>query len=144
MTDDDSTQERMSINNADANRHPAGNRPRNGEPPTLAWIKAWCEVDDCWIWTRNKNSKGYGKFSVQKREVYVHRYVYELVHGPIPEGHQVLHSCDVRLCCNPDHLSTGTNEDNVADAVAKGRAWWQRTDGFHPRWNPRPDEHLQD
>lgn len=47
--------------------------------------------------------------------------------GEIPEGKVVCHSCDVRLCINPDHLWIGTHADNVHDMHAKGRA----------RYNPR-------
>lgn len=46
-----------------------------------------------------------------------------LVHrGPIPKGMQVLHRCDVKTCVNPDHLWIGTQKDNIADMMAKGRA----------------------
>jgi HNH endonuclease len=44
-----------------------------------------------------------------------------VAYGPIPEGLQVLHRCDVRNCIEPTHLFLGTNADNMADKVAKGR-----------------------
>lgn len=38
----------------------------------------------------------------------------------------MLHSCDVRSCRNVEHLFLGTNADNIADMVAKGRQARQR------------------
>jgi hypothetical protein len=72
----------------------------------------------CWLWTRAKNAKGYGIFSGGL----VHRAAYSQFVGPIPEGKYVLHKCDVRCCCNPEHLYAGTQKENVRDMHSRGRA----------------------
>lgn len=81
----------------------------------------------CWNWTLQKDRIGYGRLKVQLgardkfRFTSAHRYAFELWKGPIPEGMNVLHRCDNRACCNPDHLFLGTQQDNMRDMHAKGR-----------------------
>ena len=79
------------------------------------------EPDECWPWTRSLNSTGYGGVTIDKRKRNCHRVAYELSKGPIPPGLCVLHSCDNRACCNPNHLRTGTISDNCADMNQRGR-----------------------
>jgi HNH endonuclease len=50
-----------------------------------------------------------------------HRVAYVLTHGEIPDGVDVLHSCDFPPCVRPDHLFAGTHQDNMTDAMKKGR-----------------------
>lgn len=75
----------------------------------------------CLIWTGARFGNGYGEMKVEGRIRPVHRVVYERMVGPIPAGMQVLHRCDTPLCCNHDHLFLGTQADNMADMVSKGR-----------------------
>jgi hypothetical protein len=80
------------------------------------------KTDACWEWTACKDRHGYGLIGVGgHRVVYAHRVAYELFVGAIPRGKQVLHQCDNPLCVRPTHLFIGTNADNRADSVAKGR-----------------------
>jgi hypothetical protein len=56
-----------------------------------------------------------------KKPRLVHRLAYEEYIGEITDGKHVLHKCDVRSCCNPDHLFLGTAKDNMQDCISKGR-----------------------
>jgi hypothetical protein len=47
--------------------------------------------------------------------------VYKINKGEIPEGLEVMHSCDNPACINPEHLSVGTHQQNIQDAVTRGR-----------------------
>ena len=91
----------------------------------------WSHVDKsagphaCWIWTGAKLPKGYGRLMLstngERRVHLAHRVAYEITHGPIEPDKEVCHSCDVRPCCQPEHLFQGTHADNIADCVAKQR-----------------------
>lgn len=82
---------------------------------------------DCWEWQYSKRGSGdrvgggYGYFTLRGTKYSTHRFAYELTKGEIPEGLKILHSCDNPPCCNPQHLSLGTDQDNVLDMFAKGR-----------------------
>lgn len=73
----------------------------------------------CKLWTGYIGTHGYG---LNGRKEYVHRLAWVEANGPIPpETPFVLHRCDVRHCYEAEHLFVGTQADNVADMIAKGR-----------------------
>lgn len=76
----------------------------------------WNKVDkteDCWIWTATKTQGGYGRLRVDGQFWVAHRYAYEMMVGPIPEGLVLDHLCKVRHCVNPGHLQAVTHTENV-------------------------------
>jgi hypothetical protein len=67
----------------------------------------------CWEWTAYRNKGGYGIFFWNSRDSVAHRFAYELLVGPIPEGLQIDHACHTRHCVNPQHLSAVTPKVNM-------------------------------
>jgi len=68
----------------------------------------WSKVDvsgDCWEWTAGTTRGEYGKFmDGDRRTVRAHRWAWNHLVGPIPEGLTLDHLCRNGLCVNPDHL----------------------------------------
>lgn len=76
---------------------------------------------ECWEWTAHRFKNGYGSIRHGGRRLLAHRVAWELERGPIPAGLLVLHACDNRACVRIDHLSLGTQAENMRDMDAKGR-----------------------
>ena len=74
----------------------------------------------CRVWVGGWDKAGYGKIYAG-RCMRVHQAAYLLAHGALPVVGVVRHKCDVRACSEPSHLIAGTNKQNTADAVARGR-----------------------
>jgi DNA-binding XRE family transcriptional regulator len=99
----------------------------------------------CWLWLGAASSDGYGVIKMRGRQGRTHRILWELVKGPIPIGMMVCHRCDRPLCVNPAHLFLGTAQDNVLDAISKGR--WNAANGerhysrLHPERRTHGERH---
>lgn len=75
--------------------------------------KAVVVTDGCWRWLKYINQWGYGAFKVGRRTVQAHRFMYELMVGPIPPGLHIDHLCRNHSCLNPDHLEAVTKRENT-------------------------------
>lgn len=95
-----------------------------GRPPADPVMRFLSKVkraeSGCHEWQAGLARGGYGKFQLG-RTMHAHKAAFLLFKGSIPSGMCVMHSCDNRLCVNPDHLSLGTNADNVRDMDSKNR-----------------------
>jgi hypothetical protein len=91
------------------------------------WLKVDIRgEDECWPWTGGLN-RGYGWFRIggmyTGRGERAHRWVLEKkLDRPIKKGHEALHSCDFKPCCNPKHISEGTQQQNLQDMRDRGRS----------------------
>ncbi|WP_197717960.1 HNH endonuclease signature motif containing protein [Cupriavidus taiwanensis] len=62
----------------------------------------------------------------------LHRTVWRLRNGDIPEGHEIDHTCGSRDCCNPLHLRCitraehldSTNRERYSARNADARRYW--------------------
>lgn len=78
--------------------------------------------DECWNWTActtgAKALGWYGRFCLRNKRYYAHRgFPLEYLTDDLA----ILHECDNPLCCNPAHLTLGTQLDNVKDMIRKAR-----------------------
>jgi len=90
---------------------------------TAFWTKVIKHPDGgCWEWTAGRTSHArHGLFFHDGPYHRAHRFAYQLVNGPIPEGMVVRHLCHNPICVRPDHLALGTQTENVRDTVDAGR-----------------------
>lgn len=96
----------------------------------------WSKVDkgtgqgpkgECWMWIGALTGKGYGKMTINHKGASAHVIAYQIQRGPIEDGVQVLHHCDMPACVRGDHLFKGSQLDNMLDRAAKERHWRKLT-----------------
>ena len=97
--------------------------PANHEFPLTRLLEN-CEKDEngCLLWKGSTGLNGYGYIGINKKNWRTHRLAYFLANDEMPPpGHIVGHKCDVRRCCNPDHLEAITHEENMRQMKERGR-----------------------
>ena len=85
-------------------------------------IKKSSEVSEsgCWIWKKSCNSAGYGQLTENKKYWLAHRYSYSCL-SPLEDSQVVRHLRHNTKCVNPDHLASGTQQDNWNDSEINHR-----------------------
>lgn len=109
-------------------------------PPFIRLFSSFLENQKtgCWLWTGHKYKNGYGAIKAFGKMCLAHRLAFELYNGPIPDGLEVLHSCDIKECINPDHLRLGTHSDNMREAGERGLMRSGEAHHLSGKENPRP------
>ncbi len=74
------------------------------------------QASGCIEWLGSQSSQGhYGTLGLGHKQVeYVHRAAWRLVHGEIPEGMEVHHTCENRVCVNTEHMMLMTHAMHMA------------------------------
>ena len=77
----------------------------------------------CYIWTNAIDNTGYGKIGWYENgksvTTHAHRVAAFATYGD-PEGLEVMHRCQNRACCRPEHLKYGTTMENAIDRMENG------------------------
>lgn len=79
-----------------------GRQPNDDNPQTRIGRNIQVQANGCWLYGGRQDR--YGRAILNGKSVAVHRFVYEVLVGEIPEGHHVHHECETPACCNPAHL----------------------------------------
>ena len=97
--------------------------------PILArlWARIRVQNNGCWEWAGQLDADGYGVITSQVngkwRRVRVHRLAHDLFFNDERlHSKWVLHKCDNRKCCNPDHLRLGDHQQNMDDMKRRNRS----------------------
>jgi hypothetical protein len=96
-----------------------------------AMSRSTVDANGCWLWNGFLTRNGYAGTSYRSKNIRLHRQSFVVFKGPVPSGHDVCHTCDVRRCWNPDHTFSGPRQANHDDMWKKGRAWQQKDTCAH-------------
>jgi DNA-binding NarL/FixJ family response regulator len=103
-------------------------KPQN--TPEVLWSKVDVKSkNECWPW-KGSIENGYGRTWINDKGYYAHRVIFNLANPDMIELKAptnkkakgfLMHLCDNRICCNPNHLQVATLRENNLDMHQKGR-----------------------
>jgi hypothetical protein len=70
-------------------------------------------MNDCIESKRGITTNGYSRIRINGKAIQAHRWAWELVNGPVPEGMVIDHMCGNKLCVLPKHLRAVTQQVNI-------------------------------
>lgn len=65
------------------------------------------------LWQGARYRSGYGQQFYQGKRTGAHRVAWMKANGPIPEGLEIDHLCNVRLCVVVEHMQLVTHSENM-------------------------------
>ena len=77
--------------------------------------------DECWPWTGSFTDRSYGRFWCDGKTRRAHKVAFIIAKGQVTDDAVVRHECDNPPCCNPSHLLSGTQQDNIDDRGSRNR-----------------------
>lgn len=113
---------RMKLSKAHKGKRLSEKHKKNSADSRRKKIEYIVNSSGCHLCTSHKpHNNGYLRTNIYKKQLYLHRYIYEQNKGKIPPNMCVMHTCDVPICINPKHLIIGTNAENNQDKIRKNR-----------------------
>lgn len=87
--------------------------PRTNDTPLERFMKRVRKTESCWLWGPI-TGHAYGVFYLResKKSFVAHRWLYQQVVGPVPQGKELHHECNNKKCVNPSHLRPVTHREN--------------------------------
>lgn len=121
------------LTNRNQTHHLAGRPSNNRTTAANFGARFWKKVeqrgaDECWPWLGGKLKNGRGQMRVpfcstaKNPRLFAYVIAWMLAHGcDVPQGEVIRHECDNPNCCNPNHLLSGTQRENVHDSIRRGK-----------------------
>ena len=78
--------------------------------------------EECWLWMGSIKTSGYGQVSWKSKSRPAHRVIACLKFNwdINDQTFEVMHSCNNKRCCNWNHLTKGTHQENLIHASKTG------------------------